>query len=79
MQKRSSWLLHQLHQHTQSTYTFTQYHRVISVDKFVDDYARNVGNANNPKVFNKIESNHRAVKSLIHKLRRDMNSELDSF
>jgi hypothetical protein len=56
-----------------------KYHKVISVDKFVDEYGRNVGKMSDSKVLIRIERNQGAVKELIKRLRKDMNDELDSF
>ncbi len=46
---------------------------MVSVDKFVDDYSKNVRQVNGPKNLKKIEKHHSAVKQLIGKLREDIN------
>jgi uncharacterized membrane protein len=56
-----------------------QYHRVVSVDKFVDEYARNVRQVNGTKNMKKIEKHHSTVKHLIAQLREEINKELDGF
>jgi len=67
------------YKYSQSIYDCMKYHKVISVDKFVDEYGRNVGKMSDSKVLIRIERNQGAVKELIKRLRKDMNDELDSF
>lgn len=52
---------------------------MISLDKFIDEYARNVKGFNQKKTINKIEKHHSKVRGLIQTLREDINKELDSF
>ena len=52
---------------------------MVSVDKFIDDYARNVKNINESRTLKKIHKHHWAVKQLIDKLRADVNKKLDDF
>lgn len=51
----------------------------MSVDKFVDEYARNVRQVSGSKNLKKIEKHHLQVKQLISKLRESVNKELDDF
>jgi hypothetical protein len=66
-------------QYTQSKHHHIQYHRVVSVDKFIDDYTRNVKQAKTGTNLKKIEKHHQSVKSLIIKLRESINKQLDDF
>lgn len=66
-------------QYAQSNYETTQYHRVVSVDKFIDDYARNVKQVKTGTNLKKIEKHHQSVKALIVKIRDSVNKQLDDF
>ena len=57
----------------------TQHHRVVSVDKFMDDYARNVKDINENRTMKKISKYHCSVKDLIGRLREEVNREFDHF
>lgn len=50
-----------------------QYHKVIGVDQFVDEYSRNVKSLNQTKTRIKIEKHHQKVNELINTLRKDIN------
>ena len=56
-----------------------QYHKVIGVDQFVDEYSRNVKSLNQTKTRIKIEKHHQKVNELINTLRKDINQQLDNF
>jgi gas vesicle protein len=56
-----------------------QYHRVVSLDKFLDDYARNVRQGSSGRAARRIEKHHKEVKELIAKLRESVNQQLDDF
>ena len=56
-----------------------QHHKVVSVDKFIDEYGRNIRSLNGTQLMSKIGKHHASVRDLIGRLREDINRELDEF
>ena len=52
---------------------------MTSLDKFIDDYTRNVRQTNAQKSVQKIHKHHRAVRKLIGNLRESVNRSFDEF
>lgn len=68
-----------LYRNSQSISNPIQYHKVVGLNKFIDDYSRNIGKCNSTMLQDKISTHYRSLKLKISEMKLNLVRRLEEF